>query len=414
MKAIQTIIAIALFLAVLTSAAAAQIPVHPDDVTVEFDDVVLSASQDNRLSIERGDEYEVRIKFTPYADVSSAQVRAEIDGFEFSDTEDISARTLPEDYKANVTYVEDLKLRIPDDLDKDNYKLRVTLGDKDNSAVVLEYNLKVDVPRHALRIDDIVFNPSDSVRAGSALLAAVRVENKGEKNENDVRVTIDVPGLGVSATDYIEKIENDDEEEETEEIFLRIPRCAKAGVYDVNVVVEFQKRRYKVSESKTITVLEDETCTETETPKTTITLGNQAQNVAPGQTAIFPVTVTNTGKNSRTFTLTVQQADWATVAVSPTSVLVVPGGSTQTLFVNVQPTEESPDGAHTLVATIASGSDFAQELRLTTTVVNEKRSSSVGVLEVVLIVLVVLLVIIGLVLLIALTRGREEQTEAYY
>lgn len=413
MKAIQTIIAIALFLAVLTSVTAAQIPIHSGDVSVEFDDITLSASQDNRLSIERGDEYEIRVRFTPYEDITSAQVRAEIDGYEFSDVDDISAKTQPDDYKANVTYNEDIKLRIPDDLDKDDYKLRVTIGDKYSNVLVLEYNLKIDVPRHALSINDVVLNPSTSVRAGSALLATVRVENKGEKTESDVRVTVEVPGLGISATDYIEKIDNDDEEEETEEIFLRVPRCAKAGVYDVNVNVEYQKLRYKISKQKSITVLEDETCTEETQPKTTITLGNQAQNVAPDQTAIFPVTVTNTNKNSRTFTLSVQQADWATVAVSPTSVMIVPGGTTQTVFVNVQPNDDAPDGAHTLVATIASGSDFAEELRFTTMVVNQKGSSSVGLLEIVLIVLVVLLVIIGLVLLIALTREKE-QTETYY
>lgn len=412
MKAIQTIIAIALFLALLTSATAAQIPITAFD-EVEFDDVGLRLGEDNRLSIERGEEYEVRVRFTPFADIEAAQVRATIDGYEYSDVDDISARTLPEDYKANVTYVEDLKLRIPDDVNKDNYKLRVTIGDKDNSQLAEEYNLKVDVPRHALSIDDVIFNPSNTVRAGSALLTSVRVENKGEKTETDVRVTVSIPGLGVQATDYIERIDDDDEEEETEEIFLRIPRCSKAGVYDVMVDVEFQKRRRKITERKTITVLEDETCSEDDKPKTTIAVGNNIENTVPGQTAVFPVTLTNTGKNSKAFTLTTQQADWASVTVSPTSTTVVPGGSTQTLFVNVKVNEEATDGTHTLVASVSSGDEFTQELRFTTTVVNEKGANSVGILEVVLIVLVVLLVIVGLVLLIALTRDKES-TETYY
>jgi hypothetical protein len=50
--------------------------------------------------------------------------------------------------------------------------------------------------------------------------------------------------LGVSATEYINEIEEDDEEEETEEIFLRIPQCAEPGLYDVEVAVYFAEKHY--------------------------------------------------------------------------------------------------------------------------------------------------------------------------
>lgn len=389
-------------------ALAQQLPILQFD-EVEVDGTELSPNAINRLNLDRGEEYQVRVQFTPLANIKSGRVKISIDGYEFSEFEDITDASDINDYKANNTYVEKLSVRIPDDAELDSYKLRVELTNRNSQKFSVDYNLEIDAPRNAVSIEDIFFNPSDAVRAGSSLLAKVRVENKGQKNQDDVRVTVSIPGLGVSGTSYIEEIENDDEEEETEEIFLRIPRCAKPGAYDVNVEVEFNDRHRKSTERKSIIVLEDETCTDQK--QTTITLGNQAQNANGGQTAVYPITITNAGKTSKTFTLTVQQADWAQVTVSPTSTLVVPAGQTQTIFVNVLVNEEAQAGAHSLTARVTSGKD-TQELTLTTTV-QQKESSLRGVFEVTLVVLVVLLIILALVIGIVHLKTKE-QTETYY
>ncbi len=406
MKAIP-FIALALFLAVIGSAAA--LPVVLEEV--EVDDTVLEANAVNRLSLERGQDYEVRIKFTPTSNVDDVEVRAFVSGYEYSDVDDIEDKTSVFDADENVTYVKKLSIRLPDDVDEDDYKLRVIISDRYGDELVASYNLKVDVPRNALSIEDVVLSPSGAVRAGSALLTTVRIENKGEKQQNDVKVTVSIPGLGVSGTDYIEEVEDGDEEEETEEIFIRIPKCAKPGNYDVVVEAEYSQRHRKVGARGTIAVLEDDTCSENAVQPTTITLGNQMQSVASGQTAIFPITVTNAGKTSKTFIVNVPSSDWATVTVTPTSTLVVPSGQTQTVFVNVQVGEDTPAGTHSLTATVTSG-DKSQELTMTTTVLGQK-SSTRGVFEVILIVLVVLLVILGIVIGIAHLRNKE-QTETYY
>ena len=91
--------------------------------------------------------------------------------------------------------------------------------------------------------------------------------------------------------------------------------------------------------------------------------------------------------------------------------LVVPAGQTQTVFVNVQVSEDTPSGAHSLVATVGSGEN-RQELTLTTTVVGQK-SGAKNVFEVILIVLVVLLVVLGIIIGIGHLRGKE-QAETYY
>src|SRR5574341_1362769 len=215
MKAIHAIFALALFLTVIASAAA--LPVTLDEV--EVDDTILSENAVNRLSLERGQEYEVRVRFTPSSDLDNAEVRVFISGYEFSDVEDIEDKTPVFDAQANVTYVKKLSITVPDDVDRDDYKLRVVISDRFGDERVANYNLLFDVPRNALKIDDVIFNPANAVRAGSALLTTVRVENKGEKQQNDVKVTVSIPGLGVSGSSYIDEIDDGDEEEQTEEIF---------------------------------------------------------------------------------------------------------------------------------------------------------------------------------------------------
>ena len=133
-----------------------------------------------------------------------------------------------------------LHLRISEDVEEDNYRLRVLITDRDGDAVLQNYNLKIDVERHDLSIEDIVLTPSGVVTAGQALLATVRVENQGEQDEDDVRIDFSIPALGVSGTDYIDEIEDDDEEE-SEEMFMRVPLCAETGVYDAEVVVTFDE-----------------------------------------------------------------------------------------------------------------------------------------------------------------------------
>ncbi len=407
MKSIKAIIALAIVLSLAGIVQALPVTINE----VEIDDTVIQPNAVNRLDLERGEEYDVRVKLTPIANIDNVEVRVFISGYEYNDVEEISDKTTVFDADANVTYVKKFTIKIPDEVDEDDYKLRVIVSDRFNDELLQSYNLKIDVPRNALAIEDVVLSPSNAVKAGSALLATVRVENKGEKSQDDVKVTVSIPALGISGTEYIEEIDNDDEEEETEEIFLRIPRCTKAGSYDVNVDVEYSQNHRKVSQKKTISVLADETCDD-EQPKTTITLGNQMQNVMGGQTAVFPITVTNAGRTSKTFVVTVPSSDWATVTMTPTSTLVVPAGTTQTIFVNVAVGEDTPSGAHSLTATVTSGTQTVQELTLTSNV-TKQTSGLKGVFEVVLIVLVVLLVIIGIVIGIGHYRNRD-QAETYY
>ena len=166
---------------------------------------------------------------------------------------------------ANVSYVRKLKLSLPNEVDRDDYKLRLIVSDRFGAATVTDFDLHINSQRHDVLIKDITLIPN-VVRAGGAVLAKVRVDNKGQKTENDVRVSVAIPALGVHGVDYIDRVKSEDEEE-TEEIFLRLPRCSKPGLYEVVVSAHYSDNR-RSSEARTpVNIIEDANCNQVKEQK---------------------------------------------------------------------------------------------------------------------------------------------------
>ena len=67
---------------------------------------------------------------------------------------------------------------------------------------------------HKLEIKDVIFSPEGDVDAGKAFLATVKVQNKGTKDEEDVKVKVAIPELGVSASAFIDEVEAEDEDDD--------------------------------------------------------------------------------------------------------------------------------------------------------------------------------------------------------
>ena len=228
---------------------------------VEIDDIKIEEDFVNRLSVERGRTYPVEIELRPAEDVKDVEIEVFISGYEFSDFERQGVVIPVFDADKGVRYVKKAMIGFSDDVKEDDYRLRIVIADRNHESKVLEFRIKLDVPRHGLQLEDVTFFPGTKVMAGSALLTNVRLENKGEKDEKDVKVTISIPDLGLEASGFIDEIEFDDEEE-TEEIFLTLPKCATPGIYPVQIEVLFNEGREKFADAYAIEVLENPACAE--------------------------------------------------------------------------------------------------------------------------------------------------------
>lgn len=281
MKALTTMIfSVLLVLSAVFAAAQQTVPVSIEQA--EIDDTDIDSFGINQLDIERDQEFSLRLELMSWVDAKDVEIRAFISGYEYNDVKSISDQIGPFDFDANVTYVKKMKLSLPDDLDVDDYQLRVIISDRNGWEQVYNYQLNIDTQRHSMKIEDITLN-SNSVKSGQALLVVARLGNLGQKDEDDVKVVASIPALGVFASDYINEIESD-EEEETEEMFIKLPKCAEPGVYDVNVEAWYNEDHDKVSGTTKVTVLENEDCNVEPAPVVVVQQMNQTSE-APAQSA---------------------------------------------------------------------------------------------------------------------------------
>lgn len=414
-----------LLLALVATTAAGAVPVNIDEVEVDDDEVEENAT--NVRVVDRSNSIDVDVKLSATADVEDVQVEAVLRGHDSNELiEDITSVF---DMEANRTHLKGLNLDLPSNLDKDEYRLRVRVEDRNGDTTQKDYELDINNKRHDLQIKDVIFSPHGEVTGGRALLTTARLENYGTVLQDSVKLTAEIPELGIAAADYIDEIE-EDESLSSEELYMRIPECVEPGTYDVNIGLEYHNGEEIETVTETIDVVESEVCEDDteddKKPKTVIAVGSETQSVKVGEGAVYPLTITNEGDSSRTYVLeTTGYEDWADVRVSPENIVVLDGGETKALYVYATPKEDAQLGEHMFNVAVESDNEVLEEFSMTADVKEaEKTQDSMDIKNVLLIglvVLVVLLVILGLIIGFGKLRGNDkdmdedtESGETYY
>lgn len=358
---------------------------------------------DDKVRIyERTDELDVSVDVEASEDTDNVRVRVQIEGFEDDPLEEVSDLF---DMKANRVYEEEFTIELPSKIERDNYRLTVFVTARGSSPVIQEYDIEVDTARHALAITDIDFHPQGSVKAGSSLIATVEVENRGQKSE-DIEVSIRIPDLGVGDEDDIDDL-GSDEDKSSEELWVRIDKCAEPGIYDV--VVRAESDHADVEETVQIEIVDGGLCAPQK--KTVLTIGSAINQVKAGEKAIFPVTLSNEGSATQAYSVVVDGvSEWGTAQVSPETVVQASPGSSSTLFVYVTPDKDADAGEHVFTLTVKSGDETLKQVALSVEVL-KSGGKALKALEIGLIILVVILVILGLVIGFTRMKGSSKEEE---
>jgi len=388
---------------------------------VSIDNTELSPTGTSRLSLDRGSSFALKVKLTAVADAKDVEIRAFIAGFD-SSTQDITDTTPVFDVSNGVSYVKTLNLKLPDKAQVDSYKIRVIVADRNDADVSQDYNIAVTATTHDVIIRELSVSP-DSLQAGRAILATVRVKNLGAGTENDVRIKVSIPELGISATpDYINEIKSDDSAT-SQEFFLRVDSCVKPGTYTVKADVTFQDGDKTVSATAPITVTSG-ACASAPVTTGTVQIAYTAepQNVnAGGQAVAYVMTITNNGDAAKTYTLSIDTPSWGTVKISPSNLVVVNSGGSQATYIYVSANKNAPQGGQSLIVRIKDMSgNVVKELPISANVVGGAAGTSTGViqaLQIGLIAVIIVLVIVAIVVAFRKMKGPregEEGTQTYY
>ncbi len=421
-KKIFGLLTIMLIFGVLAVSVNALTASDVDIKSVEVNDVELDATTPKE--VEKSDELDVLVVFDYNGtDDAEFQVEAVLRGYDHSDLiEDISDVFTA---KPGNRYDKRLTLKLPSRMEAGRYDLKIRFDARMGATVEMNYPLDISSKRHTLEIRDVVLNPENEVRAGHGLISNVRVKNRGAKIEEDIKVKVSIPTLGISASAYIDELDSEcddsdddcDDSATSEDLYMRIPDSAETGDYTVKVEVEYDDGDETATKTTSIRVLgQDGVVAPAESAKTIITIGPETQNVAQGATVVYPVTITNAGNSARTYTVNVDGADWATFQVSPSNVVVLNAGESKAVYAYVTASKTAAAGEQMFSVTVISGSETLKQVPLKANVAAQA-TTTLGwskvkkALEIGLVVLVVLLVILGLIIGFNKLKGSEEETK---
>jgi len=219
---------------------------------VYVDGMILSS---NTIYVERGENQELVVYLTGTGVTTDVNIRAWIGGYEYDNVQVASAMF---DIEDGVSYQKKLTLEFPTDLEADQeYTLYVEVYD-DVDSVTYSGTIMVSKVRHSLEIQDVLVD--SNVDAGDYTTATVRLENLGDKKEEDIKVTVSIPELGVEESTFLDELTNNELDNEDEEssgdvsLTFQIPADAESGDYEVQVSVSYNKGYDSLEEATSISV----------------------------------------------------------------------------------------------------------------------------------------------------------------
>ncbi len=251
----RLLIALMVVLSLVAVPAMAATSTNYEVLGVAIDDMDLA---ENTIYVERGDvvELDVYLRGQDSGVTTDVNVRAWIGGYEYDSVYTASAMF---DIEPGVSYKKTLELTLPEDLiAEQDYTLYVEVYDDMDIVEYEPATIRVSEVRHLLDIQDLVV--ASHVDAGDYTSAIVRLENMGDHKEEDIKVTVSIPALGVEESTFLDELTNNEIDNEDEEssgdvsLSFQIPKDAESGDYEVLVSVSYNNGYSSVEASDSISV----------------------------------------------------------------------------------------------------------------------------------------------------------------
>lgn len=401
--------------------------IEVEGTSVVLNDEVMSVAIIKDLTESRETSLPIRVRLSSVKNFKDLKISAWIGGYEFGVPRDTSDPFDMTAYNTQVVKSVVLNVPLPKDLESSKeYKLNIEAFNNEIS-IKKEIKLNVEGKRHFVDLFDVVVNPGLKVDAGTPLIVKARLENLGDRVEDNIKVTakvnlIDKEGnsFTVSDSDFIDELvtrseEKDDDESSTstDDLLLIIPKNTKQGNYKLFVDVNFNRGTETVSAEYDLTINGKESAKFD--ANILISTSEASKNTQRGAQVVYPIQIANLGNEARTFTFDVTGVKgWATASVEPAIITIAPG-STSESFVTVTAAEEATQGSHIFAVKILENSETVKELNLQGQVVSVAQNTTSEFrkgLEMAFLVLLAILIILGIVVAIRKATIKSETEEA--
>lgn len=332
---------------------------------VKVNDIPVTGSA---LYVELGDTLDIDVAVTGTSSTNhDTRLRAWIGGYEY---ELLETSTEMFAVRSGVVYQKHMQLQLPSDMVTSNhgYTLNLEMVDA-NNHVEKTYALFVSEKRHNIVVQDVILQPT-SLEAGKAAFVKVRLENMGAKKEEDVRVEVSIPGLGVSERTYIDELNaynNDENSESTETLYLRLPQDAQTGDYEMFVTVVYN-RGHSVVQGKKLVHVEGKAVNAAEDSKALVVVETGSEGMTLGEGKDYSVMIVNLGNEAKAYTVDVSGvSSWGSASVSP-QMLQLAAGESGEMVVSVDAKEA---GTHQLTLTVSEDGKLLKQSTIVVDVVKK-------------------------------------------
>ena len=351
------------------------------------------------ISVENGQTVDVRVSFLGVSDADNARLRADIEGYEHST---ISDATSIFSITEGVSSSKVLSLELPEDMDSEKKYILKVYGSNDLSGLTYkEYSLYIDTQRHRVDITDLVMSPQTGVEAGQAVISNVRIVNRGQRDQDSVKVIVEVPELNIRASSYVTNLEVGDTIT-SEDMYLGVPLDAEAGIYTANVYTQYNGGYTESVESFDFVVLASSRYTQ---DRLIISAGN-VERIVAGQESSFEIIVGNPSSQSKAISVVPANMNWAVVSASP-SFAMVQAGADETYEIKIMPYGDIR-GTQTLSLLVKEENDVVKELNIPVVFEDPSTTEEVGgyLMYVLLAFVAIVLVVLLIALVMRLLGGR--------
>ena len=337
-------VSLVLLLGLAVSAFAVNQNIEVDYIKINGDELAINTGYNHDINhvYKLGEDLEIKIKVSALQNAEDVQIDADIKGYEYANQESdlISDSTDTFNMDENDTVIKKLNLQIPMDLETDYFNLRIRVADRFGESDEYAYSIHVEgVDREdAVVIKDYAFTPSNNVYAGRPIMANVKVENYGDKDLNDIKVTVRIPELNVMDVATLDELDVG-EVESFEDLLIKVPVNAQPGDYTIEIVVEYDKyESTRVSDVITVTCYEgSEVCGmpngQNVNEATIVNVPSSMDLTASG--AAFPITIKNNGASAVVYSLGVSGINWGTYSFDPAADFIVDAGATKTVYLYI-------------------------------------------------------------------------------